>query len=145
ELQQLAGHRLLEPVHARDTVTDLDDATDLLQVDLRLVARQLALDDFADLSGPDHRSLLSLLLREASMHSRQLSVQASVDEKASHFGHEAAEQSAVRELFEHHGLAAQRAAQLAGQRSAIGVVERDCGPHARADAILRLVVEPAER
>ena len=54
ELQELAGHRLLEPVDARDAVADLDDATDLLQVDLRLVARQLALDDLADLSGLDH-------------------------------------------------------------------------------------------
>ena len=56
--EQLAGHRLLEPVHARDAVADLDDAADLLQVDLRLVARQLALDDFADLSGLDHPALL---------------------------------------------------------------------------------------
>ena len=54
ELEQLAGHRLLEPVDARDAVADLDDAADLLEVDLRLVARQLALDDLADLSGLDH-------------------------------------------------------------------------------------------
>src|SRR5262249_48341187 len=32
--EQLARHRLLEPVHARDAVADLDDATDLLQIDL---------------------------------------------------------------------------------------------------------------
>src|SRR6185436_15894472 len=54
KLQELPGHGLLEPVHARDAVADLDDATDLLEVDLRLVARQLALDDLADLSGLDH-------------------------------------------------------------------------------------------
>ena len=79
------------------------------------------------------------------MHSRQLSVQASVDEKASHLGHEAAEHREVRELFEHHGLTAHRTAQLGGQRGALGVVERHRGPYACADAILRLVVELAER
>ena len=55
--EQLAGHRLLEPVDARDAVADLDDAADLLEVDLRLVARELALDDLADLSGLDHACL----------------------------------------------------------------------------------------
>src|SRR5713226_8869509 len=59
EREQLARHRVLEPVDARDAVADFDDAPDLLEVDLRLVARQLALDDFADLSGLDHRFLLS--------------------------------------------------------------------------------------
>src|SRR5438067_10697 len=54
KLQQLARHGLLEAVHARDAVADLDDATDLLEIDLRLVTRQLALDDLADLSGVDH-------------------------------------------------------------------------------------------
>src|SRR5260370_921846 len=34
ELQQLAGHRLLEPVDACDAVPGLDDAADLLQADL---------------------------------------------------------------------------------------------------------------
>ena len=63
ERQQLAGHRLLEPVDARDAVADLDDAADLLQVDLRLVARELALDDLADLSGLDHAFVLFRALR----------------------------------------------------------------------------------
>src|SRR3989449_8181213 len=54
ELEQLARHRPLEPVDARDAVADLDDAADLLQVHLRLVARELLPDDLADLSGLDH-------------------------------------------------------------------------------------------
>src|SRR3989449_338632 len=54
KLEQLARHRPLEPVDARDAVADLDDAADLLQVHLRLVARELLPDDFADLSGLDH-------------------------------------------------------------------------------------------
>src|SRR6185436_16897011 len=54
ERQQLARHRFVETVDARDAVADLDNATDLLEVDLRLVARELALDDFTDLSGVDH-------------------------------------------------------------------------------------------
>src|SRR5947208_2986375 len=54
ELEQLTRHRLLEPVDAGDAVADLDDAPDLLQVDLRLVARQLSLEHLADLSGLAH-------------------------------------------------------------------------------------------
>src|SRR6267142_6952777 len=85
-----------------------------------------------------------LPLREASMHSRQLSVQASVDEQASHFGHEPAQHLAVGDFLEHDLLAAQRAAQLARQRRAVGVVERHRGAHASAYAILGRVVELAE-
>src|SRR5438876_4282264 len=54
ELEQLTRHRLLEPVDAGDAVADLDDAPDLLQVDLGLVACQLSLENLADLSGLDH-------------------------------------------------------------------------------------------
>jgi len=54
ERQELPGHGLFEPVDARDPVADFDDPADLLEIDLRLVARELALDDFADLSGLDH-------------------------------------------------------------------------------------------
>src|SRR5256884_3939858 len=72
ELQQLAGHRLLEPVDARDAVADLDDAADLLQIDLRLVARQLTLDDLADLTRFDH----SLPSRHSLSQPRELAVQA---------------------------------------------------------------------
>ena len=56
ELEQLAGQRLLEAVDARDAVTDLDDASRLLEVDLGLVALQLAFDDLADLFRLDHGS-----------------------------------------------------------------------------------------
>src|SRR5215467_15779450 len=85
-----------------------------------------------------------LLLREASMHSRELSVQAAVDEQAAHLGHEAAEQLPVGGFLEHHGLAAEGAAQLAGERRALGVAERHRAPHARPDAILRFVLELAK-
>ena len=60
ELEELARHRLLEPVDARDAVADLDDAADLLDVDRRLEARKLALDDLADLPGLDHSCRLLL-------------------------------------------------------------------------------------
>src|SRR5215831_1244454 len=85
-----------------------------------------------------------LLLREASMHSRELSVQAAVDEQAAHLGHEAAEQLPVGGFFEYHRLAADGAAQLAGERRALGVAERYRAPHARADAIFGFVVKLAE-
>src|SRR6266478_5371705 len=49
-----------------------------------------------------------LLLREASVHSRELTVQAPVDEQASHFGDEATEQLPVGDFLEQHGLAAER-------------------------------------
>src|SRR6516225_7326188 len=85
-----------------------------------------------------------LLLRESMVHSRQLSVQASVHEHAAHLGHEAAEELPVGGFFEHYRLATEGAAQLAGERRALGVAERHRGPHARADAILGFVVEIAE-
>ena len=49
--QQLAGHRLLQPVDAGDAVTDAQDGADLGDVDLGLVTRQLALEDRCDLIG----------------------------------------------------------------------------------------------
>ncbi len=91
ELQQLAGHRLLEPVHARDAVADLDHATDLLEVDLRLEARELALDDLADLSGLDH-AVSPLPFHQAFPHPRELAVEAAVHDQAADLGDEAAEQ-----------------------------------------------------
>src|SRR5262252_3196996 len=86
-----------------------------------------------------------LLLRETSMDLRQLSVQASVDEKAPYLGHEAAEQLAIGDLFEHDRLAAQRATELASQCRPFGVGERDRCPHATADAVLRFVVDLTKR
>src|SRR5262249_20628678 len=80
-----------------------------------------------------------LLLRESMVHSRQLSIKASVDEQAAHLGHEAAQQLPVGGFLQHHGLAAEGAAQLAGERRALRVAERHRAAHARADAILCLV------
>src|SRR4029450_6164848 len=82
-----------------------------------------------------------LPLHEASMHSCELTVQACVDEQASHFGHEAAEELSVGDLFEHDVLAAERATQTARQPRAIGVVQRHRAAHACANAALSLVVE----
>ena len=53
------------------------------------------------------------------MHSRELTVQACVDEQASHFGHEAAEQLPVGDFLEYDVLAAERATQSACQRRAV--------------------------
>src|SRR6185436_6520041 len=85
ELQQLAGHRLLEPVHARDAVADLDHAADLLQVDLRLEARELALDDLADLSGLDH-AVSHLPFHQAFPHPRELAIETAVYDHAADLG-----------------------------------------------------------
>ncbi len=52
--EQLARHRPVEAVDAGDAVAHLDHAADLLEVDLGLVARELALDDLADLACLDH-------------------------------------------------------------------------------------------
>ena len=90
ERQELAGHGLLEAVHARNAVADFDDAADLLEIDLRLVARELALDDFADLSGVDHRSPLGA--GQPVTHALELRVEAAVQDHAADLGHEAAQQ-----------------------------------------------------
>src|SRR4030095_5091521 len=125
ELQQLAGHRLLEAVHARDAVADLDHAADLLQVDLRLEARELALDDLADLSGLDHAGS-PLPFPQAFPHPRELAIETAVHDHAADLGHEAAEQMLVLDLFDHDvqwlgaaGVARQRATEALAQRGAI--------------------------
>jgi hypothetical protein len=56
KLEQLAGEGVFEAVDARDAVADFDDAPGFLEVDLGLVALQLALDDLADLFRLDHGS-----------------------------------------------------------------------------------------
>jgi len=48
QLQQLAGHRLLEAVDSRDPVTDTDDRPHLGQIGLFLVILDLGADDLAD-------------------------------------------------------------------------------------------------
>src|SRR5262249_37152341 len=71
KFEQLTGERLVEAVDARDAVADLDDAAGLLEVDLRLVALELALDDLADLFRLDHDyPLASRSRRRASWPSR---------------------------------------------------------------------------
>ena len=96
ELQQLAGHRLLEAVDARDAVADLDHAPGFLEVDLGLVALELALDDLADLFRLDH--VLSPC--EALAHARELPVETAVENEAADLGDEAAQQRSVHGLLE---------------------------------------------
>ena len=75
ELEQLAGEGVLEAVDARDAVADLDDAPGFLEVDLGLVALQLALDDLADLFRFDH----GLSPCQPLAHPRQLPVETAVE------------------------------------------------------------------
>src|SRR5207247_2710166 len=140
----------------RDAGADLDDAADLLQVDLRLVARELPLDDLADLSGLNHRSPLrvaqatlalerGLTTCEALSQTCQLPIEAAIDEEASDFGDKPTEERAVHRLFEHHLLATEHPAQPARQRRALAVAERQGRAHARAHAAGGVVHELAER
>ena len=56
ELEHLAGHRVLDAVHARDAVADRDDAADFGDVDVDRVAADLLADDLGYLFGFDvHR------------------------------------------------------------------------------------------
>ena len=48
ELEHLAGHRALDAVHARDTVTERDHAADFGDVDLDRVAADLVANDLGD-------------------------------------------------------------------------------------------------
>ena len=48
ELEHLAGHRVLDAVHARDAVADRDDAADLGDVDALRDARELGADELGD-------------------------------------------------------------------------------------------------
>ena len=59
ELEHLAGHGVLDAVHARDAVADRDDAADFGHVDVDGVAADLFADDLGYLFGFDvHRSIL---------------------------------------------------------------------------------------
>ena len=49
ELEHLAGHRVLDAVHARDAVADRDDAADFGDVDVDGVAADLVADDLGNL------------------------------------------------------------------------------------------------
>src|SRR5262249_15744957 len=140
ELQQFAGHRLLEPVHPRDAIADLDDATDLLQVHLGLVARELALDDLADLSGLDHASPLPLC--EALAQSAQLTVHPAVHGEAAELGDEAAEEILVEDFLDDDLLATEGAAQARAQGAPVALRQRHGRPHACAHPAL-LGVEQA--
>ena len=60
ELEHLAGHGVLEAVHARDAVADRDDAADFGDVDIDGVAADLLADDLGNLVSFDvHRPAMS--------------------------------------------------------------------------------------
>ena len=61
ELEHLAGHRLLDAVHARDAVADRDDRADFGDVDVDGVAADLVADDLGDFFGFDVH-VISVLL-----------------------------------------------------------------------------------
>src|SRR5262249_57486433 len=57
ELEHLAGHRVLDTVHARDAVADRDDAADFGDIDVDGEAANLFADDLRDFVGFDvHRA-----------------------------------------------------------------------------------------
>ena len=53
ELEHLAGHRLLDAVHAGDAVADRDDRADFGDVDVDGIAANLVADDSGNLFGFD--------------------------------------------------------------------------------------------
>src|SRR4029077_649559 len=118
-------------------------AADLLQVDLRLEARELALDDLADLSGLDH-AVSPLPFHQAFPHPRELAIETAVHDHAADLGDEAAEQMLVQDLFDDDvqwlgaaGVARQRATEALAERGAIGLGQRHRRPDARAHATMR--------
>src|SRR5262249_58183828 len=108
------------------TVADLDDAADFLEIDLGLEARQLPLDDLADLARFDHscsfvatarlrlepwvrcsRSVVRFLAPlESLLQPCELAVQAAVHDDAADLGDEAAEQGLIPDFLQPHLLAA---------------------------------------
>jgi hypothetical protein len=48
ELEHLAGHRALDAMHARDTITERNDASDFGDIDLHRVAADLVANDLGD-------------------------------------------------------------------------------------------------
>src|SRR5881397_1013494 len=101
KLEELAGEGLLESVDARDAVADLDDAPGLLEVDLGLVALELALDDLADLFRLDH----VLSPRESRAHALELPVETAVHDEAADLGDESPQERLVHLLVQKNALA----------------------------------------
>ncbi len=67
ELEQLAGHGLVEAVHAGDAVAHRQDGAGLLDGELGLVALDLLADDAADLVGSDFHGAARAVRRAAGL------------------------------------------------------------------------------
>src|SRR5262249_48682041 len=114
ELQELPGHRFVEAVDTRNAVANLDHAADLLKVDLGFIARELSLDDFADLSGLDHsrpfsetatgaraaRCSVTPFACQLRPEAGELAVEAAIDDVRTHLGYEAAQEAVVHGLVQ---------------------------------------------
>ena len=93
KLHQLAGHRALESVHARDAVSDGQDRPCLGDVDLAVVLLDLALEDVGDFTRLDiHRSLSS---RKSVAQLGELRAKASVENQPADHGHRASDEVGV--------------------------------------------------
>src|SRR5262249_34506589 len=143
ELDELAGHRLIEAVDARDAVADREHGARLGDVDLAPVLLDLALQDVGDFGRLDverHRSTFS---RELRAELRELGAQAAVEDEVADAGDEAADQLRVDADFE-----IDRATDAARERLANAVelrgVERRRRQELAADAAGGLLGEPRE-
>ena len=90
ELDEFAGHGLVEPVDARDAVADREHGAGLRDVDLATVFPDLALQNVGDLSRLDVERHLSSFSRELRAELRELGAQTAVEYQVADPGHQAA-------------------------------------------------------
>ena len=91
ELEQLAGHRAGQAVHARDAVAGRQHGAGLGDRDLLVVVLDLLADDVADLCGADVHGVF-LLLGELVAEGAELGAKAAVVDDVADLGDDAAEQ-----------------------------------------------------
>ena len=133
ELEHLAGHRVLDAVHARDAVADRDDAADFGDVDVDGEAADLVADDLGDLFGFDvHACLLSaswLSLDQRLFHLLQLRRDAAVVDRAADARDDAADDRRIDARLEHAPCGRSPAPAPARARAASSGASGDGGRH----------------
>ena len=107
ELEHLAGHRVLDAVHARDAVADRDDAADFGDVDVDREAADLLADDLGNLFSFDVHSY-SDALYQPFFHLLQLPRDAAVVDGAADARDDAADDRRIDFGRERDGPAGQR-------------------------------------
>ncbi|CDN44416.1 hypothetical protein BN871_EV_00020 [Paenibacillus sp. P22] len=134
ELEQLAGHSVLKAVHASDTVADLDNRSDLVDLDLGFILFNLLLNQRADFIRSDAQFLhpcLQCLGIDLLAQAVQLGGEGSVIDLVSDADLDAAQKGRLDDLLADDAPSRDDSELLEHLRE-LGFAERDCRINGRA-------------